>query len=177
MTKLSIAQARLPEAIGQDVVLQGWVRTRRDSKAGFSFLELNDGSCFGNIQVIAETTLPNYESEIKRLTAGSSVSVEGEVRESPGKGQATEVLARRVTVHGAADVETYALQKKTALVRVPSARSPICDLGPTPSARSPGCVTAFAGRSTISSRRRASSTSTRPSSPPATVKGPARCSR
>jgi asparaginyl-tRNA synthetase len=112
MKKLSVAQARSRDSIGKGVLLQGWVRTRRDSKAGFSFLELNDGSCFGNIQVIAETGLPNYESEIKRLTAGSSVTVEGELRESPGKGQATELAATKVTVHGMADPETYALQKK-----------------------------------------------------------------
>jgi asparaginyl-tRNA synthetase len=110
--KLSVAQARRPEAIGQEVILQGWVRTRRDSKAGLSFLELNDGSSQGNIQVIAETSLPNYESDVKRLGAGASVTVAGVVRESPGKGQATEVLARSITVHGLADPETYPLQKK-----------------------------------------------------------------
>jgi len=110
--KTSIAQARRPDAIGGEVILQGWVRTRRDSKAGFSFLELNDGSCFGNIQVIAEAALSNYETEIKKLSAGCSVTVEGLVKESPGKGQATEVQATRITVHGSADVETYPLQKK-----------------------------------------------------------------
>ncbi|MBN2475374.1 MAG: asparagine--tRNA ligase [Pirellulales bacterium] len=110
--KTTIAAARRAEAVGREVLLQGWVRTRRDSKAGFSFLELNDGSCFGNIQVIAPAGLENYESQIKRLSAGCSVSVEGLVKESPGKGQATEVEARRVTVHGMADTETYPLQKK-----------------------------------------------------------------
>jgi asparaginyl-tRNA synthetase len=110
--KLSIAQARRPEAIGREVLLQGWVRTRRDSKAGFSFLELNDGSCFGNIQVIANAELENYESEIKKLSPGCSVTVVGLVRESPGQGQATEVQATSVTVHGSADAETYPLQKK-----------------------------------------------------------------
>ncbi len=109
---LSVAQARRPESVGQQVILRGWVRTRRDSKAGFSFLELNDGSSLGNIQVIAETSLPNYESEIKRLTAGSSVTVTGLVRESPGQGQATEVLAQSIAVHGWADADTYPLQKK-----------------------------------------------------------------
>jgi len=112
MDKLSVAEARKPESIGREVVLQGWVRTRRDSKAGFSFLELNDGSCFGNIQVIAESKLENYESEIRKLSPGCSVAVAGLVRQSPGKGQLTEVHAARVTVHGSADVETYPLQKK-----------------------------------------------------------------
>ncbi len=112
MKKLSVAQARSRESIGQEVTLSGWVRTRRDSKAGFSFLELNDGSCFGNIQVVADGSLPNYESEVKRLTAGSSVTVAGLVKESPGTGQATEVQAKGVTVHGIADAEAYPLQKK-----------------------------------------------------------------
>jgi asparaginyl-tRNA synthetase len=92
--------------------LQAWVRTRRDSKGGFSFLELNDGSCQGNVQVVADGKLPNYESEIKHLTTGSSVTVAGEVRKSPAKGQLTEVHAASVTVHGGADAETYPLQKK-----------------------------------------------------------------
>ena len=109
---LSVAAARSPDAVGREVILQGWIRTRRDSKAGFSFLEINDGSCFGNIQVLAEASLPNYESEIKRLAPGCSVSVTGLVKASPGKGQATEVQATAVAVHGMADVNTYPLQKK-----------------------------------------------------------------
>lgn len=110
--KLTVAEARRPESVGREVILQGWVRTRRDSKAGFSFLELNDGSCFGNIQVIADAKLENYESEIRKLSPGCSVTVSGLLKQSPGKGQATEVQATRVTVHGTADVETYPLQKK-----------------------------------------------------------------
>ena len=110
--KISVSNARSAEHIGKSVLLQGWVRTRRDSKAGFSFIEINDGSSQGNIQVIADADLPNYESEIKALTAGCSLSVEGEVKESGGKGQATEILAKSVTVHGTADPESYPLQKK-----------------------------------------------------------------
>lgn len=112
MEKMSVAQARKVESVGRDVKLQGWLRTRRDSKGGFSFLELNDGSSFGNVQVIAEAALPNYQSEVLHLTVGSSVSVEGTVQASPAKGQATEVKARSVTVHGLADGTTYPLQKK-----------------------------------------------------------------
>ncbi|MGA2064231.1 MAG: asparagine--tRNA ligase [Thermoguttaceae bacterium] len=108
----TVSDARRSEAIGREVLVRGWVRTRRDSKAGFSFLELNDGSCQGNLQVVAEAALGNYESEVKRLTAGCSVSVEGVLRASPGKGQSTELAARSVTVHGWADAETYPLQKK-----------------------------------------------------------------
>ncbi len=109
---ISVADARRAESVGHEVILHGWVRTRRDSKAGFSFLEINDGSCFGNVQVIAESGLANYESEIKRLSPGCSVTVAGFVKPSPGKGQATEVQATAVTVYGTADTATYPLQKK-----------------------------------------------------------------
>lgn len=112
MEKIAIADARREEAIGRKACLQGWVRTRRDSKAGFSFIELNDGSCLGNIQIIADAQLANYESEVKHLTAGCSISVEGEVKPSQGKGQVTELQASALTVHGWADPQTYPLQKK-----------------------------------------------------------------
>ena len=112
METISVAQARKAESIGRQVRLQGWIRTRRDSKGGFSFLELNDGSCQANIQIVADGKLANYESEIKHLVAGCSVTVEGEVKASQGKGQSTEVAAARVIVHGGADAETYPLQKK-----------------------------------------------------------------
>lgn len=112
MHKLSVAQARLPEAVGQQVKVQGWVRTRRDSKGGFSFIELNDGSCQGNVQIVADGKLPNYESEIKKLGVGASLTVIGEVKASPAKGQATEVHASEVIVLGHADPEAYPLQKK-----------------------------------------------------------------
>ncbi len=112
MEKMTIAAARQADAAGKQVRLQGWIRTRRDSKAGFSFLDVSDGSSQGNIQVIAPAGLSNYESEIKHLSAGCSVTVEGEVKLSPAKGQATEVEAHMVAVHGWADPETYPLQKK-----------------------------------------------------------------
>ncbi len=112
MEKVRVAEARRPEAIGRDVCVQGWVRTRRDSKGGFSFLEINDGSSLGNLQVVADGSLANYETEVKRLSPGCSVSVAGEVKPSSGRGQATEVAARQVIVHGWADPETYPLQKK-----------------------------------------------------------------
>src|SRR5262245_33559768 len=112
MEPLSVAAARQEAAAGKQAKVQGWVRTRRDSKGGFSFLELNDGSSQGNVQVIADAKLPNYDSEIKHLTTGASVTVVGEVRKSPARGQLTEVHAQSVTVHGTADPETYPLQKK-----------------------------------------------------------------
>jgi len=110
--KIAVFKARQSEAIGKLAVVQGWVRTRRDSKGGFSFLELNDGSSQANLQVVAEGTLPNYESEVKKLGAGCSVTVEGEIKPSGGKGQVTELLAKSIEVHGWADPEAYPLQKK-----------------------------------------------------------------
>ena len=110
--KTTVANARMAEFIGQSVLLQGWVRTRRDSKAGFSFVELNDGSSFGNVQVLVSQELPNYNTDIKLVTAGSSIAVKGIVKESPGQGQATEIEAKAVELIGTADPATYPLQKK-----------------------------------------------------------------
>ena len=112
MDQVSVAKARQADAIGRNVPLSGWIRTRRDSKGGFSFLELNDGSCLANIQIIVDGDLPNYEAEIKRLSAGCSVTVHGMVKESGGRGQATEVQASEIVVHGWADPDEYPLQKK-----------------------------------------------------------------
>jgi asparaginyl-tRNA synthetase len=112
MERPSVKEARDIAAIGRQVTLQGWIRTRRDSKGGFSFLELNDGSCLANIQIVADANLTNYEAEVKQLAPGCSVTVRGEVKASGGKGQATEVQAAEVIVHGWADPETYPLQKK-----------------------------------------------------------------
>src|SRR4051795_10101981 len=96
MDIISVSDARKPEAVGKQVRLRGWVRTRRDSKGGFSFIELNDGSCQGNVQVVAPAALANYESEIKHLHTGASVVIEGEVKASPAKGQPTELHATKV---------------------------------------------------------------------------------
>ena len=109
---ISIREARKPESIGSDREVRGWVRTRRDSKGGFSFLEMNDGSCFGNLQVVVPAELDNYAADVQRLTAGCSVVVIGDLQESPAKGQATELHANVVRVVGWADPETYPLQKK-----------------------------------------------------------------
>src|SRR5207247_10072231 len=79
---------------------------------GFSFLEVNDGSSLGNLQVVAGSALPNYESEVKKLPVGASITVTGEVRASPAKGQATELHADSLVVHGWADPATFPLQKK-----------------------------------------------------------------
>src|SRR5690554_665199 len=98
---------------GAQVLVCGWVRTRRDSKGGFSFIEVNDGSTLAGIQVVAEAALPNYETEVKRLTTGCSVRITGELRQSPGKEQTVEVLAQQVEVTGwVEDPESYPMQKK-----------------------------------------------------------------
>jgi asparaginyl-tRNA synthetase len=112
MELISVADARKPEAVGKTVRLRGWVRTRRDSKGGFSFIELNDGSCQGNVQIVAPGELANYESIVKHLHTGASVIVDGEVKASPAKGQATEVHAAAIERIGDADPEKYPLQKK-----------------------------------------------------------------
>jgi asparaginyl-tRNA synthetase len=99
--------------VGSTVTLKGWVRTRRDSKAGLSFIHLHDGSHFHPIQVVAGQELPNYHDEVLRLTSGCAVLVEGEVAQSLGKGQSVEVRAQRVDVVGwVDDPETYPIQPK-----------------------------------------------------------------
>ena len=91
------------------ILVQGWVRTRRDSK-DFSFIELNDGSCLRNLQIIARNSLANYV-EVQRLTTGASIIVRGELVASQGKGQSWEVVADKVDIVGPAD-DSYPLQKK-----------------------------------------------------------------
>src|SRR6201987_4308919 len=100
MELISLSRARKPDAVGKQVRLRGWVRTRRDSKGGFSFIELNDGSCQGNGQIVAPAALANYEADVKKLTVGCSVTITGEVKASPAQGQPTEVHADSVVVHG-----------------------------------------------------------------------------
>jgi asparaginyl-tRNA synthetase len=100
-------------APGGTVTVQGWVRTRRDSKAGLSFINVSDGSCFAAIQVVAGKELPNYEAEVIRLTAGCSVVVHGELVPTPGRPQPVEVHAKSVEVLGLVDdPETYPIQPK-----------------------------------------------------------------
>src|ERR1700751_6051025 len=91
------------------ILVQGWVRTRRDSK-DFSFIELNDGSSLKNLQVIARNSLPNY-SDVQKLTTGGAVRVSGALVASQGKGQKWELVADQIDVIGLAD-DSYPLQKK-----------------------------------------------------------------
>lgn len=98
---------------GSEVTVRGWVRTRRDSKAGLSFVNVSDGSCFAPIQVVAPNTLSNYESEVKHLTAGCAVIATGTLVPSQGQGQRLELQARSLEVVGwVEDPETYPIQPK-----------------------------------------------------------------
>jgi asparaginyl-tRNA synthetase len=95
------------------VTVRGWVRTRRDSKAGISFVHVSDGSCFHPVQVVAPSTLPNYASEILHLTAGCAVEATGRIVPSPAKGQPFEMQAESVRVVGwVDDPDTYPIQPK-----------------------------------------------------------------
>ncbi|WP_373817193.1 OB-fold nucleic acid binding domain-containing protein, partial [Glaesserella sp.] len=100
-------------AVGEEVAVRGWVRTRRDSKAGLSFLAVYDGSCFDPIQAIINNDLSNYQDEVLRLTAGCSVIVTGVIVESPAEGQAVELQAKSVEVVGwVEDPDTYPMAAK-----------------------------------------------------------------
>ena len=112
MKRTRIAQVLASEDIGAKITVMGWVRTRRDSKGGFSFIEVNDGSSFSGIQIIADKKLPNYEGEILKLQTGCSIRAAGTVVASPGKGQKVELQAEEVEVLGWADPDVYPLQKK-----------------------------------------------------------------
>jgi asparaginyl-tRNA synthetase len=114
MAVVSIQQALAGGvAAGSEVTVRGWVRTRRDSKAGLSFVNVSDGSCFAAIQVVAPAALANYEDEVKRLTAGCAVIATGTLVPSQGQGQSFELQARAIEVVGwVEDPETYPIQPK-----------------------------------------------------------------
>jgi len=101
-----------PEAVSQ-VAVRGWLRSKRDSKAGISFLAVHDGSAFDAIQAVVPSELPNYEDEVRHLTTGCAVEVEGKLVPSQGKGQAVEIQATAVRVLGwVDDAESYPIAKK-----------------------------------------------------------------
>src|SRR5947208_1948801 len=98
---------------GASVTVRGWVRTRRDSKAGFSFVNVSDGSSFHPVQVVAANTLPNYSQEILKLTAGCALEAVGNIVPSPAKGQPFEMQAGAIRVIGwVDDPDTYPIQPK-----------------------------------------------------------------
>lgn len=109
----TIPQEILCAPLSGSVTVQGWVRTRRDSGVGLSFIAVHDGSCFATLQLVADNSLANYESEILKLTPGCAISAEGELVASQGKGQTVEVKVSSLTVVGwVDDPETYPIQPK-----------------------------------------------------------------
>ena len=111
---VSIADALAGKpGVDQELTVKGWVRTRRDSKGGFSFIAINDGSCFDNIQVVAPNTLANYTSEVQKLTAGCAVIATGKLVASQGKGQAYEIQGSAIEVVGwVENPDHYPIQPK-----------------------------------------------------------------
>ncbi len=114
MADASIADALAGKiVVNETVTIKGWVRTRRDSKAGFSFITIHDGSCFDAIQVVAPGALANYQKEILHLTTGCSVIATGKLVQSQGKGQAFEIQAEEIKVVGWVDnPDTYPVSPK-----------------------------------------------------------------
>src|SRR6476620_7764824 len=114
MTSTRIALVLAGEvAVGSKITIEGWIRTRRDSKAGLSFLAVHDGSCFEALQIVAPQELANYQSDVLRITTGCAVRVAGEVVASQGKGQAVELRADSVEVVGwVDDPDHYPMQPK-----------------------------------------------------------------
>ncbi|MEJ6516408.1 MAG: asparagine--tRNA ligase [Pseudomonadales bacterium] len=100
-------------SVGTQVTVKGWVRSKRDSKAGISFIAIHDGSCFDAIQAVVPNDLDNYEDEVLKISTGAAVVIEGELVESQGKGQSVEIHAQSVEVVGWVDEpETYPIAKK-----------------------------------------------------------------
>jgi len=114
MNTVSVVAALRGEAmVGEQVTVQGWIRSKRDSKAGISFLAIHDGSCFDPIQAVVPSDLGNYENEVLLITTGCAVRVSGTLVESEGKGQALEIQAGEVEVIGwVEDAEHYPIAKK-----------------------------------------------------------------
>jgi len=112
LRRTRIAEIIAAENIGTRYTVMGWVRTRRDSKGGFSFIEINDGSSLAGMQIIADQELANYGSEILKLQTGCSIKTVGILAASPGKGQKMELKAEEIEVLGWADPDIYPLQKK-----------------------------------------------------------------
>jgi len=111
MVKRRIAEILRSGQPDESLLIQGWVRTKRELK-GFAFIEVNDGSSLASLQVVMNQNLPDYDATIKKLNTGASVEVAGVLVPSQGKGQRIELKAETVEVHGEADPETYPLQKK-----------------------------------------------------------------
>ncbi len=110
MKRTLVSQALNSKNDNDQILIKGWVRTKRDAK-GFSFIEVNDGSCLKNIQIIVDASNPAYEI-LEEVNTGAAVEVTGALVPSPGKGQKWEVRASDIRVIGHVDTESYPLQKK-----------------------------------------------------------------
>ena len=161
MKRTKIIDLLRGELVGQQVLVKGWVRTRRGNKA-VSFVALNDGSIIHNLQIVLDLAKFAPE-ELTLITTGASLSVVGTLVASQGQGQTVELQAERVEVLGAAVSS--------------SVRSRTCVHVPIPSGRSIVCATTWLWPSTASSTSVASSTSIRRSSPPVMPRELGRCSR
>jgi asparaginyl-tRNA synthetase len=107
-----VLKGRGAAKVGETVTVGGWVRTRRDSKAGLSFIALSDGSCFDTLQLVAKSDLENY-ADVQKLTSGCSIEASGTVKASEGKGQRVEIEVTSITVVGwVADPDTYPISQK-----------------------------------------------------------------
>ncbi|MCP4577724.1 MAG: asparagine--tRNA ligase [Deltaproteobacteria bacterium] len=112
LKRTRIGEILSQEKLGTRFIVMGWVRTKRDSKGGFSFIEVNDGSCLSGLQIIADEKLSNYKDEILMLQTGCAIKAVGLLAESPAKGQKIELHAEEIEVLGWADPAVYPLQKK-----------------------------------------------------------------
>jgi len=112
MDRVRISQVLKEGTPGQAIEVRGWVRTRRDSKQGFSFVELNDGSCMANLQIVVGGDVPGYEQMVHDVQTGASLAAAGVLQESLGKGQRVELHASSLEVLGKVDAQEYPLQKK-----------------------------------------------------------------
>ena len=110
MQRSRIKDLLLVDSSGFEALIKGWIRTKRVSK-GFCFIEVNDGSCLSNIQIVADENIMNYK-EVIELGTGSSIEVTGELIDSPAKGQKYEIKAHEIKVYGKADPDEFPLQKK-----------------------------------------------------------------
>ena len=108
--RIKVAKALQMTCYGEEIIVKGWVRTRRGNK-NVSFIALNDGSTINNIQIVVDNA--NFdENELKKITTGACIGVTGTLVQSMGKGQSVEIQATSIEVYGEADPETYPLQKK-----------------------------------------------------------------
>lgn len=111
MEKLRVKNILQMKPDDQNIIIEGWVRTKRESKA-FSFIELNDGSTLSNLQIILDSSIDGYAKIMQKINTGASIKVSGILSQSQGNKQSVELHANEVTVYGEADPDFYPLQKK-----------------------------------------------------------------